>query len=266
MGLIGGVLILWGLASGLAAPPDLILIAHRGVVTDTLTENSLSSLEETIRRGYTHIEVDLRCTKDGQAVCLHDPNLRRTAGVKDNIADVTLAELRELVSEDLVPSFEAFSARCEGRIDLMPDIKDCAPEMREAFVKSIERSLERHGLIEGAFFIGRPDVGRHFEGRAKLPLKMTLQKAKEKNQGGEKLGEKYYIFNHAQDNTETSVKAFQALGLKVIVSINTHHYMTGDPMKDGPADVKRMLGYGVDGLQIDSVYEDALQPAVPVKE
>jgi len=50
----------------------LMVLAHRGVVTDTIPENSLASLEETIRRGYTHIEVDVRPTKDGHAVVLHD--------------------------------------------------------------------------------------------------------------------------------------------------------------------------------------------------
>lgn len=70
-----------------------MLIAHRGVVTDTLKENSLASLAETIRRGYTHIEVDLRMTKDGEIVCLHDNSLRRTTGVSKHINRITLEEL-----------------------------------------------------------------------------------------------------------------------------------------------------------------------------
>jgi len=70
---------------------EFVLVAHRGVVTEELQENSLASLEETIRRGYTHIEVDVRATKDGHPVCLHDGNLERTCGVNANVgADLRL--------------------------------------------------------------------------------------------------------------------------------------------------------------------------------
>ena len=48
-----------------ALTDGFILVAHRGVVDETFTENGLPSLEEAIRRGYTHVEVDIRSTKDG---------------------------------------------------------------------------------------------------------------------------------------------------------------------------------------------------------
>jgi glycerophosphoryl diester phosphodiesterase len=39
-------------------------IAHRGgFVTETLPENSFSALEEAIRRGYSHVEIDARITR-----------------------------------------------------------------------------------------------------------------------------------------------------------------------------------------------------------
>lgn len=126
------------LLSGLAglgaaeAPEGLILIAHRGVVTGTVTENSLESLEGAIQRGYTHVEVDIRLTKDGHAVCLHDSNLRRTTGVDKRIHEVTLRELRALVPVNVVPSFETYCDHAAGRIDLMPHIKDYPPPHTEA--------------------------------------------------------------------------------------------------------------------------------------
>ena len=52
-----------------------------------------------------------------------------------------------------------------------------------------------------------------------------------------------------------SARAYQALGLQVIVSINTFHYPTGDPLQQGLNDVKKMLNYNVDGLQLDAVYD-----------
>ena len=46
--------------------------------------------------------------------------------------------------------------------------------------------------------------------------------------------------------------------MKVIVSINTHHYGTGDPLQQGLAHIRRAVEQGVDGLQIDSVYDAIL--------
>lgn len=246
----------------------LKIIAHRGVVAGTLTENSLPSLEETIRRGYTHIEVDVRCTKDGQPVCLHDMSLLRTAHVRKNVHDLTLPELRALVPEEVVPTFEAFCARCEGRINLMPDVKDCPAEMRDIFAVNIENTLVRHNLLKEALFIGDTAIIRHFTGKTRRsfgvpdpgPLQVQNEQAR--------LSDQYFVFGHAKDFNEANVTAFHKLGLEVIVSINTFHYMKGDPIQRGKDDIEKMRDLGVDGLQIDSVYDDVVfqnEPQVDAK-
>lgn len=237
---------------------DLIVVAHRGVVNDTLTENSLPSLEETIRRGYTHTEVDVQCTKDGQAVCLHDSNLRRAAGVRRHVGEVTLAELRELTSEETVPSFAMFCKRCAGRIGLMPDVKACPPELKDAFGASIESSLNEYGLMKGALFIGRAEIVKRFEGKAKLAWSVPFVIAKKSERARANPGESYFLFRHAGDLNEEEVEGFHSLGVKVIVSINTFHYRKGDRIQQGLDDVRKMLALGVDGLQIDSVYDRAV--------
>lgn len=239
-----------------AAP--LVLVAHRGVVNDTLLENSLSSLEETIRRGYTHIEVDLRSTKDGHAVCLHDQNLNRTVGIDANIDEITLAELRAVASAELVPTFETFCARSQGRIHLMPDIKETPPDLEEAFGASIEASMVKYGLMTEALVIGQSAVVDRFLGKARIrwrePLAVVEQAAREM----ENPGAHYFIFNHAADFNRAEVEGFHKLGLDVVVSINTFHYREGDPVAQGVRDIEKMLALGIDGLQIDAVYDSFL--------
>jgi glycerophosphoryl diester phosphodiesterase len=239
-------------------PEDFILVAHRGVVTENIPENSLASLEETIRRGYTHIEVDLRVTRDGHAVVLHDRNLARTTGIDRNLDELTLAELREIVDEDRVPSFAAFAERCAGRIELMPDVKDVPREFLEAFADSIESTMRRYGVVENALFIGRKDVAQRFWGEARSSWRQPIEDTRFDAGVAENPGRYHFVFGHAADFTEESVKRYQEMGLEVIVSINTFHYREGDPVAQGLDDVRRMLDYGVDGLQIDSVYEPAL--------
>ena len=260
--LVGLLAVCGGNASDrVEVPEGFILVAHRGVVDDAFTENSLPSLEETIRRGYTHIEVDLQCTKDGQAVCHHGASLGRTAGVRRNVGEVTLAELRGLVSEETGPSFKTFCERCEGRINVMPDVKACPPHLREAFVESIESALTDHGLMREALFIGRGDLTRHFAGKGKLAWGAPLEAARESARGKQRPGDSYFIFKHAADLDETQVKGFHEMGLLVIVSINTFHYLgKGDLVELGRDDVRKMVALGVDGLQIDSVYDDMVLP------
>jgi hypothetical protein len=248
-------------ASGSAVaerPADLILVAHRGIVTETLTENSLPSLEETIRRGYTHVEVDIRCTKDGQAVCLHDSSLKRTTGIDARIHEVTLTELRKLVDADTVPSLEEFCARAAGRIDLMPDIKDCPPDLVEALAASIRDAMSRHGLLKNALFIGRHDYVKPEVGEGRVSTRGTVDFVHKQSADDPAFSKKHFVFGHAVDFNAENVRAFREMGLPVVVSINLFHYTSGDPVQQGLDDVQKMMVLRVDGLQIDAEYDAGL--------
>jgi hypothetical protein len=71
------------------------IIAHRGSMIDR-PENTLASYRRAIEVGATVTECDVRTTKDGVLVSLHDLDIRRTSNGKGRLSDQTLAELREL--------------------------------------------------------------------------------------------------------------------------------------------------------------------------
>ena len=106
---------------------DLLTIAHRGgVVNEMYYENSIEGLEEAIRRGYSHVEVDVRITRDSQLVCFHERNLSEITGIDKNIDELALAELRKIAASlnaQIFPTFDEYCARCAGRIKLMVDLK-----------------------------------------------------------------------------------------------------------------------------------------------
>ena len=54
-----------------------LIVAHRGSSVDR-PENTLASYRRAIEAGAGAIEVDLRLTRDGHLVSLHDPRLDRT--------------------------------------------------------------------------------------------------------------------------------------------------------------------------------------------
>ena len=71
------------------------ITAHRGF-SKYIPENTLPSIERAIEERADYVEIDVRITKDGEFVLLHDANLRRTTGVNKNIWDVTYEEIKDL--------------------------------------------------------------------------------------------------------------------------------------------------------------------------
>ena len=75
---------------------DYILVAaHRGDWRNA-PENSLQAIENSIRMGADIVEIDVRRTKDGHLVLLHDKTLERTTTGQGRVKDWTLEELKKL--------------------------------------------------------------------------------------------------------------------------------------------------------------------------
>ncbi len=74
---------------------DPIPIAHRGLLRHA-PENTLPAFAACLELGMG-FELDIRTTKDGRLVVLHDDNVERTTdGPSRSIRDMTLAEVRQL--------------------------------------------------------------------------------------------------------------------------------------------------------------------------
>lgn len=112
----------------LAKPPQR-LIAHRGASHDA-PENTLAAFRLAWEQGADGIEGDFRLTKDGQIVCLHDADTKRTAGENLVAAQSTLAELRKL---DVGAKKHA---RYQGeKIPTFAEVAACVPEGKLFFIE-----------------------------------------------------------------------------------------------------------------------------------
>lgn len=69
------------------------VIAHRGGVGP---DSTLANIKRSLERGYRYIELDVRLTKDGRVVVLHDPTVDRTTDGRGEVAQLTFAEVRKL--------------------------------------------------------------------------------------------------------------------------------------------------------------------------
>lgn len=79
----------------LAATGRPLVIAHRGA-SGSHPENTLPAFLRAIALGSDLIELDLRMTKDGHVVVIHDASVDRTTNGKGLVAELTLAQIKAL--------------------------------------------------------------------------------------------------------------------------------------------------------------------------
>ena len=72
-----------------------LFLSHRGE-SDDAPENTLKAFSLAMERDSDGVELDIRLTRDGQVVVVHDGNLKRVCGVDADVASSTLARLRSL--------------------------------------------------------------------------------------------------------------------------------------------------------------------------
>jgi len=71
------------------------VVAHRGASAQR-PEHTLAAYELALQDGADGVECDVRLTRDGHLVCIHDRKIDRTSTGTGLVSDLTLAELREL--------------------------------------------------------------------------------------------------------------------------------------------------------------------------
>ena len=76
-------------------PNKMLCIAHRGESFDA-PENTLSAFRLVAQSGADGIECDIHLTGDGEIVCIHDADTRRTSDAYFKIAETSFHELRKL--------------------------------------------------------------------------------------------------------------------------------------------------------------------------
>ncbi len=76
---------------------DYVLVAsHRGD-WQNYPENSLAALQSCIDLGVDIVEIDVRKTKDGHLVLMHDSDVNRTTNGTGSVSTKTLAEIKQLL-------------------------------------------------------------------------------------------------------------------------------------------------------------------------
>jgi len=122
-----------------------LVSAHRGGAADGLPENCTATFEQTLRHGWSMLEIDLRYTKDRVLVLNHDPTLERTTNGTGRVEDYTLAELKQLRLKDLhgnltpyqMPTLDEAMQWTRGKTILVLD-------MKQVPVNDVVAKIEQH--------------------------------------------------------------------------------------------------------------------------
>lgn len=127
-----------------------IVIAHRGSHL-VKPENSIASIEEAIELGADYVEIDLRTTRDGHLVLLHNETVDGTTNGKGRIQDLNLDEVQKLSlnardgKQYRVPSFMEALKTCKNRIHIYLDFK--AADVLKAYQEIQAAGMDKQVLV-----------------------------------------------------------------------------------------------------------------------
>ena len=135
--------------------PEHILVAAHRATNPNYPENSLAAIAESIRIGVDIVEIDIRKSKDGQLVIMHDKTIDRTTNGNGKIDDFNLDELKEFrlmfeneITKEQIPTFEEVLKLSKGKILLDVDFK----LEDEASVKQTFALIEKYGMEDQILF------------------------------------------------------------------------------------------------------------------
>jgi glycerophosphoryl diester phosphodiesterase len=129
------------------------VVAHRGA-HQGIPENSLPAYKRAIELGVDFVEIDIRMTKDGVPVSMHNNSVDAYAqNAHGRVEDMTFEELRKLDigekhgpkwRDTRVPTFAEILDLCRGKCGIYLDLKKSPVKPLIAMIR--ERGMERDVL------------------------------------------------------------------------------------------------------------------------
>ncbi|MFE2553811.1 glycerophosphodiester phosphodiesterase [Streptomyces sp. NPDC059355] len=135
----------------MAAMRTLTAVGHRGDPYRA-RENTLPSIRSAFACGADAVEIDVRLTRDGQPVLLHDEALQRLWGHDVRLDAVTAPQLKELTDGGIPTLREALMAAGAGRV--MIDLPGATAEA----VRTVVGQVRECGARDRTYYCAGPDT------------------------------------------------------------------------------------------------------------
>lgn len=116
-------------------------IAHRGLHSDTVPENSLLAFKLAMENNHP-FEMDVQMTLDGVLVVFHDRSLLRMTGVDKFIDQVNYEEIKDLKllkTDEHIPTMQEMLDFVDGKVPILVEIKthETIGELEEKLTKML---------------------------------------------------------------------------------------------------------------------------------
>jgi len=126
--------------------------AHRGAMVYE-PENTLRAFQRAVDDGAYRIELDVRLSRDGEVVVIHDETLDRTTNGTGYVRDMTLEHLKRLDAGkgEKIPTLAEALRFAKGRTRLIVEVKE--ENMAGKVVKAIEDAGMEDAGMEDAVVV-----------------------------------------------------------------------------------------------------------------
>ena len=131
----------------------IMVCAHRATEAG-YPENSLSAIQNAINLGIEMVEIDIRETKEGELVLMHDATITRTTTGSGNVSSYTLQEIRQFslkkadgsLTNEKIPTLKEVFDLARGKIYINLDLDEKAP-----FAK-VYPLAKQYGMLKQVMF------------------------------------------------------------------------------------------------------------------
>lgn len=220
-----------------------IVIAHRGSHL-IKPENTIASITEAIDLGADYVELDLRTTKDGHLVLLHNDRADGLSNGKGLIKDLDFEASRKLIlkgkdgSLHRIASFEEAFKACKGKINIYLDFK--AAEVKEAYQAIKKEGMEHQVLV---YVADRSDYLSWRKTAPEMPIMSHLDETITTKAALTEAMAKVSL--EAIDNVpdETLLPVLKTMGISIFMDVQKANKT--------PDDWMNAIKLGIEGLQTD---------------
>lgn len=130
-----------------------VLVAAHRAAHNFAPENSILAVENAIKEGIDIIEIDIKTSKDGIPMLMHDSTIDRTTNGTGALESYTFDELRKLrlknadgtLSDYQIPTLEEVCGLAKGHIMIDLDLKLIN-------IKPVVKEIQRSGMQSQVFF------------------------------------------------------------------------------------------------------------------
>ena len=219
-----------------------LVFAHRGG-SKLAPENTMVAFDAGLAAGADGLELDVRLSRDGKAVVVHDRLLDRTTRATGPVGDRTAAELATFD----VPSLRDVLARY-SRTRIIIELKEQGAALARTVIEEVRRAQAVERVCLGSFSAGALRAARAIDPQVatsggRMDVRLALYRSWI-NLGPGRVPYQAFQVPEISGNTRVVSPRFVKLAHRagLVVQVWT---------VDEPDDIRRLLEWGVDGIISD---------------